>query len=244
MVEKTKEGTVPDLPTVGGAPRTERSEVPLYRAGVESGLSPEERKAEVKTLNTPLSKDAVLSLKVGDLLLLSGKIVTARDKAHKFLINEKPDRKDMPFDLEGGVIYHCGPIIKAGGQGPEDPPLSVIAAGPTTSTRVEMYEAQVIRDYGIRGIIGKGDMGEKTLAALKEYGCVYLQTISGAAAYLADRTTKVITGWKVEEFGMAEAMWLLEVKDFPVIVTMDAHGNSLHKEIESLSLEKLKELIA
>ena len=192
-----------------------------------------------KSLTTPLSKDDVLSLKVGDLLLLSGKIVTARDKAHKFLTHEKPDRKEMPFDLEGGIIYHCGPLIRK-----TDDTYKLIAAGPTTSMRVEMYEAEVIRDYGIRGIIGKGGMGEKTLAALQECGCVYLQTISGAAVYLADRTTKVTTGWKVEEFGMAEAMWLLEIKDFPVIVTMDAHGNSLHKDIENLSLEKLKQLIA
>lgn len=220
----------------------------------------EDVKAAVRKIKTPLSKDDVLSLKVGDMLLLSGEIVTARDKAHKFLTQEKPDRKEMPFDLEGGVIYHCGPIIR--GQGPEHrgqglggrdqgkaatpeaSSLTVIAAGPTTSTRVEMYERQVIRDYGIRGIIGKGGMGEKTLAALKEYGCVYLQTVSGAAVYLADRTTKVLAGWKAEEFGMAEAMWLIEVRDFPVIVTMDAHGNSLHEEVEKASLEKLKKLIA
>jgi len=192
-----------------------------------------------KSLTTPLSKEDVLSLKVGDLLLLNGKIVTARDKAHKFLTQEKPDNKDMPFDLKGGIIYHCGPLIRK-----TDDTYKLIAAGPTTSTRVEMYEAQVIRDYGIRGIIGKGGMGEKTLAALTDHGCVYLQTISGAAAYLADRITKVITGWKIEEFGMPEAMWLLEVKDFPVIVTMDAHGNSLHAEIEKASLERLKQLIA
>ena len=229
--------------------------------GKQEGKADMVEKTAVRKLNTPLSKEDVLSLRVGDILLLNGRIVTARDKAHKFLTFEKPDKKDMPFDLEGGILYHCGPIIKDRSQQSavssqqktltsensslitDYSSLSVIAAGPTTSTRVEMYEAQVIRDYGIRGIIGKGGMGEMTLAALKEHGCVYLQTVSGAAAYLADRITKVIVGWKVEEFGMAEAMWLLEVKDFPVIVTMDAHGNSLHKEIETLSLEKLKELI-
>ena len=230
--------------------------------GKQEGKADMVEKTAVRKLNTPLSKEDVLSLRVGDILLLNGRIVTARDKAHKFLTQEKPDNKDMPFDLEGGILYHCGPIImegtvpdlrtersgvplyRAGVESGLSPERRVIAAGPTTSTRVEMYEAQVIRDYGIRGIIGKGGMGEMTLAALKKYSCVYLQTISGAAAYLADRITKVITGWKIEEFGMPEAMWLLEVKDFPVIVTMDAHGNSLHAEIEKASLERLKQLIA
>lgn len=105
-----------------------------------------------------------------------------------------------------------------------------------------MYEPQVIQDYGIRGIIGKGGMGKKTLDALSECGCVYLHTMSGAAAYLADRIRSVVAGWKIKEFGAPEAMWLLEVEEFPAIVTMDAHGNSLHRDIEKISREKLKEL--
>lgn len=194
--------------------------------------------SEVKRLKTPLSKENVMSLSVGDIVSISGKIVTGRDKVHKFLVNERPDKKDIPFELEGGIIYHCGPIIKK-----IDDTYKLIAAGPTTSMRVEMYEPAVIAAYGIRGIVGKGGMGENTLDAMKECGCVYLHTISGAAVYLANRIRNVVSGWKIEEFGEAEAMWLLEVDDFPAIVTMDAHGNSLHREVQKASLQKLRELL-
>ncbi len=201
-------------------------------------VNPESEILNPKSLNTPLSKEDVLNLKVGDMVLISGQIVTGRDKIHKFLVHERPDKKDIPFELHGGIIYHCGPIIKK-----IDEKYTLIAAGPTTSMRVEMYEAEVIKTYGIRGIIGKGGMGEKTLNAMKEQGCVYFHTISGAAAYLADRIKNVIDRWKIEEFGAPEAMWLLEAEDFPAIVTMDAHGNSLHRDIEKISLKRLKEKI-
>jgi fumarate hydratase class I len=201
-------------------------------------VNPESEILNPKSLNTPLSKEDVLNLKVGDMVLISGQIVTGRDKIHKFLVHERPDKKDIPFELHGGIIYHCGPIIKK-----IDDTYTLIAAGPTTSMRVEMYEAEVIKTYGIRGIIGKGGMGEKTLNAMKEQGCVYFHTISGAAAYLADRIKNVRDGWKIEEFGAPEAMWLLEAEDFPAIVTMDAHGNSLHRDIEKISLRRLKEII-
>ena len=195
------------------------------------------QKTEVR-IKTPLSQEDVQNLKVGDIVSINGLIVTGRDKVHKFLAHERPAKKDIPFDLEGGIIYHCGPIIKE-----VDNMYKLIAAGPTTSMRVEMYEADIIKTYRIRGIIGKGGMGEKTLNAMKECGCVYLHTISGAAAYLADRISAVLDVWKMEEFGAAEAMWLLKVEDFPAIVTMDTYGNSLHKEIEGSSLEKLKEML-
>jgi fumarate hydratase class I len=169
---------------------------------------------------------------------INGLIVTGRDKVHKFLVYERPDKKDIPFELHGGIIYHCGPIIKK-----VDDTYKLIAAGPTTSMRVEMYESDVIKAYGIRGIIGKGGMSNKTLNAMREHGCVYFHTISGAAAYLADRVKNVRDGWKIEEFGAAEAMWLLEVENFPAIVTMDAHGNSLHREIEKVSLENLRQIL-
>jgi fumarate hydratase class I len=202
----------------------------------KSAVSSEQLAA--KRINTPLTEDIVMSLKVGDMVLVSGRIVTGRDKVHRFLSHEKPDKKEIPLELEGGIIYHCGPIIKK-----MNDTYKLIAAGPTTSTRVEMYEAEIIKTYGIRGIIGKGGMGEKTLNAMKEYGCVYLHTISGAAAYLADRIKSVVNGWKIEEFGAAEAMWLLEVENFPAIVTMDAHGNSLHRDIERISIEKLRQML-
>ena len=211
-----------------------------------------------------MTKEDVLALGIGDMVLLSGPVVTGRDKVHKFLFHERPDARDIPFSLEGGVIYHCGPIVKDSDASSvmrnelkdkdkeslnpspitHHASLSLVAAGPTTSMRVEMYEADVIKRYGIRGIIGKGGMGEKTADALTECGCVYLHAISGAAVYLADRIRKVLGGWKVEEFGATEAMWLLEVEDFPCIVTMDAHGNSLHKNVEKNSLKSLKKLLA
>ncbi len=191
-----------------------------------------------KIINLPLTKKDALSLKVGDVVLINGLLVTGRDKIHKFLFNEKPSKKDIPFNLDGAILYHCGPIVKK-----TDGDYRIIAAGPTTSMRVEMYEHRIISAYGIRGIMGKGGMGERTLKAMKEKGCVYLHTIGGAAAYLADRIKKVVDVWKLEEFGMTEAMWLLEVEGFPAIVTMDAHGKSLHKEIEKQSFASLKKLV-
>jgi fumarate hydratase class I len=191
-----------------------------------------------RRLKIPLLSEDVLALRVGDMVLLSGKIVTGRDKAHRFLRDERPDKKDMPFDLQDGVIYHCGPIL----QNINDT-YSVVAAGPTTSIRMELYEADVIRAYGLRGIMGKGGMGPKTLEAMRECGCVYLNTISGAAVYLADSIRAVSCGWKVAEFGEAEAMWLFEVEDFPAVVTMDAYGKSLHDNVEKTSVKGLRKAL-
>jgi len=191
-----------------------------------------------RTLTLPLSAEDVSSLRAGDLVFLNGLLITGRDKVHKYLVEQRPPKADFPFDISGTVLYHCGPIMRKTEDG-----YSVVAAGPTTSIRVEMYEADVIREYGLRGIMGKGGMGEKTLKALQEAGCVYFHAIGGAAAYLADRINKVVTAWKLEEFGSTEAMWFFEVKDFPAIVTMDSLGNSVHKNIEELSLQELKKLI-
>jgi fumarate hydratase class I len=185
-----------------------------------------------------MTKDDVLSLKVGDVVLINGKLVTGRDEVHKFLFNEKPPKKHIPFNLEGTILYHCGPIIKKTEKG-----FKLIAGGPTTSMRVEMYEYQIISDYGIRGIMGKGGMGRKTMNALQENSCVYLHTIGGSAVYLADRVKRVVDVWKLDEFGMTEAMWIFDVKEFPAIVTMDAHGKNLHEEIERRSYNALKKLI-
>jgi tartrate/fumarate subfamily iron-sulfur-dependent hydro-lyase beta chain len=190
-------------------------------------------------LRPPLSEESVKNLKVGEMVLIDGLVFTARDKMHKLLVNRSHDIKDLPFDLKDGIVYHCGPIIKK-----DNSSFKVISAGPTTSLRLEMYEADFIKKYGIRGIIGKGGLGDKTLKALKEYGCVYFQTVGGASAYLAERIKKVIGVWRLEEFGMAEAMWCFEVENFPAIVTMDCHGNSLHKEVEKSALKRFKELLA
>jgi fumarate hydratase class I len=196
-------------------------------------------KNKEKIINLPLTKQDVLNLKVGDVVLINGLIVTGRDKVHKFLFNERVSKKEIPFNMNGTILYHCGPVVKK-----EDNTYKIIASGPTTSMRVEMYEQRIISNYGLRGVMGKGGMGDNTLKTMKQKGCVYLHTIGGAAVYLADRIKKVVDVWRLEEFGMTEAMWLLEVENFPAIVTMDAHGNSLHKEIEKKSYAEFKKVIS
>jgi tartrate/fumarate subfamily iron-sulfur-dependent hydro-lyase beta chain len=195
-------------------------------------------KLETKTITLPMTIETVLSLKAGDTVLINGRIITGRDKLHKYLFNEKPSKDEMPFDIEGAVLYHCGPIVKKTSKG-----FMFIAGGPTTSMRVEMYEHRIISEYGLKGIMGKGGMGKQTMNALKEHGCVYLNTIGGAAVYLADKVKSVAGVWKLEEFGMTEAMWILDVKDFPAIVTMDAHGRNLHEEIDTNSFREFNKLI-
>jgi len=192
---------------------------------------------KAKIINLPLSKEDVLNLHTGDFVLINGVIVTGRDKIHEYLFKKTKEEIKLKYDLKGSIIYHCGPIVKKSKEG-----YSVISAGPTTSMRMEMYEHALISRYGIRGIMGKGGMGEKTHKSMIEYGCVYLNTIGGAATYLAERVDKVLDVWMLEEFGMVEAMWILKVKDFPSIVTMDTYGNNLHKKIKNTSSKTLKRL--
>lgn len=196
------------------------------------------KKGKVKILNLPLTKQNIFSLKAGDMVLVNGTLITGRDRVHKYLFNERPSKKELPINIEGTILYHCGPIVRKTQKG-----FELIAGGPTTSMRVEMYEHQIISEYGLRGIMGKGGMGKQTLNALKKNGCVYFHTIGGAAVYLADRVKRVIGVWKLEEFGMTEAMWVFDVEEFPAIVTMDAHGRSLHEEIENKSFKEFKRLI-
>ncbi|MEJ2684820.1 MAG: FumA C-terminus/TtdB family hydratase beta subunit [Candidatus Sulfobium sp.] len=191
----------------------------------------------VKPVSLPLSRENASALNAGDIVSITGQVMTGRDRIHRYLFEDRPRKEDIPFDLTGSVIYHCGPVMKK-----LDGEFRALSAGPTTSVRVEMFTPAIIETYGIRGIMGKGGMGEKTLQALQEHSCVYFHTIGGAAAFLADRITGTLGVWKLEEFGPAEAMWLLEIREFPAIVTMDAHGNSIHKEIEEASYSKLLEL--
>jgi fumarate hydratase class I len=180
------------------------------------------------TLQTPLTEEQIRSLKVGDVVLLSGRAYTGRDAVHHHLMKHEP-----PVDLRGGVIYHCGPVVAKEGEG-----WRITAAGPTTSIREEPYQADVIGRYGVRAVIGKGGMGGRTLAALKDHGAVYLNAIGGAAQFYA-RTIEKVDGVSLMEFGTPEAMWHLSLREFPAIVTMDAHGNSLHKDVEQESLREL-----
>ncbi len=179
-------------------------------------------------LNTPLGEEQIRALKVGDVVLLNGPLHTGRDMIHHHLMSH-----DAPLDLRGAALYHCGPVALKKGDG-----WAINAAGPTTSGREEPYQADVIRRFGLRAVIGKGGMGAKTLAALKEHGAVYLNAIGGAAQYYTKCITAV-EGVHFLEFGIPEAMWHLRVKDFPAIVTMDSHGNSLHADVEKASAKKL-----
>jgi len=184
-------------------------------------------------LRAPLTEAQVRMLKVGDVVLISGEVFTGRDAVHAYLMKNPP-----PVDLHGAVLYHCGPVMLK-----VDDEWTVKAAGPTTSIREEPYQAHVIREYGVRAVIGKGGMGKKTLAALEECGAVYLNGIGGAAQYYARSIEKVL-GVNLLEFGLPEAMWQLRVKNFVAIVTMDAHGNSLHADVEKETGEHLAELQA
>ncbi len=175
-------------------------------------------------LAPPLSEAQMRALKVGDVVLINGEMFTGRDNVHAYLMKNPP-----PVDLHGAVLYHCGPVMLKEGDR-----WVVKAAGPTTSIREEPYQADIIKRYGVRAVIGKGGMGAKTLAALKEHGAVYLNAIGGAAQFYARAITRV-DGVSLLEFGTPEAMWHLTVEDFPAIVTMDAHGNSLHKDVEQRS---------
>lgn len=179
-------------------------------------------------LTTPLSETQVRSLKVGDVLLLNGIMHMGRDVLHHHLMTH-----DSPVNLDGGAIYHCGPVsLKRDGK------WFMNAAGPTTSIREEPYQGDIIKKFKVRAIIGKGGMGAKTLAAMKEVGSVYLSAIGGAAQYYA-RCIEEVEGVDFIEFGVPEAMWHVRVKDFLVIVTMDSHGNSLHAEVEKASATEL-----
>ncbi len=179
-------------------------------------------------LRAPLSEADVRQLKVGDVVLVSGRMYTGRDAVHAHLMHHEP-----PVDLNGSVLYHCGPVVVK-----QDSSWRVTAAGPTTSIREEPYQGEIIKRYGVRVVIGKGGMGAKTLAALEEHGAVYLNAIGGAAQFYA-RTIKSVDGVSLLDFGTPEAMWHLTVEDFPAIVTMDSHGGSLHMDIERESGARL-----
>lgn len=176
-------------------------------------------------LTFPFTEDKVRALKVGDEVLISGVVFTGRDAVHKYLHEGGTLPDGVSF--KDGIIYHCGPVMMK----QDDGSYKCTAAGPTTSIREEPYQWQVIRDFGLRGVIGKGGMGAKTQAACKEYGCVYLHGVGGAAQVLAECIKKVNNVYFLEKFGSPEAIWELAVEDFPAVVTIDAHGNSLHEKV-------------
>ena len=191
----------------------------------------------MKNLQLPLTEEAVRGLALGDAVSLTGTIYTARDAAHKYLV-ENPDFSRIP-DIRGAVLYHCGPVIIQ-----RDGKYVVTAAGPTTSIREEPYMAAVIEKYGIRAIIGKGGMGSSTAEACRRFGCVYLHAVGGAAQVLASCVKEVPSVSMLEEFGAPEAIWQFNVVDFPAVVTMDATGASLHEQVKAHSKAQLQTVIS
>jgi fumarate hydratase subunit beta len=184
-------------------------------------------------LSFPFSEEKIRALKVGDEVLISGIVHTGRDAVHKYL--HEGGKLPPEVNLRDGILYHCGPVMMP----QPDGSWKCTAAGPTTSIREEPYQAQIIRDFGLRGVIGKGGMGDRTLAACKEFGCVYLHAVGGAAQVLAECVKKVRNVFMMKEFGAPEAIWELEIENFPAVVTIDSHGNSLHKEIFAASSAEL-----
>lgn len=187
-------------------------------------------------LKVPCDEATIRKLQCGDFVEITGVIVTGRDAAHTFLLEE--ERGDYRKLLDGTLIYHCGPVVKQ-----ENGEWKFLSAGPTTSAREEPYEYDVIKNYGLRGVIGKGGMGPKTLAACKEFGAVYLHALGGAGALAAATVKRVHDVKMLEEFGVPEAFWVIEVEKFPVIVTMDSHGRNLHDDIRRDSEKAYRKLL-
>ncbi|MBI5297453.1 MAG: fumarate hydratase C-terminal domain-containing protein [Chloroflexi bacterium] len=205
----------------------------------------------MRSITTPISDDVIRELKVGEPVLLSGIMVTGRDAAHKWMIEtfikqtHEPKEGDLQVYeelkrlLNGSIIYHCGPVVS----GLDTKDYKFVAAGPTTSIREEPYQADVMKHFNVKGVIGKGGMGPKTLKGCQEVPFVYFHAIGGAASYIAQSVQKVLGVYKME-FGVPEAMWVIEVRDFPVVVTMDAHGGSQHAVIDDNSKKVLDALLA
>ena len=205
----------------------------------------------MREITIPISDETIRELKVGEPVTLTGVMMTGRDTVHKWMIETfiKKTREPQGDDLEvyeaikpllnGGIIYHCGPVVA----GLDTKDYKFTAAGPTTSIREEPYQADVMKHFNIKGVIGKGGMGPKTLAGCQEVPFAYLHAIGGAASYIAQSVKKVLSVYKID-FGVPEAMWVIEVKDFPVVVTMDSHGNSQHAAVDDSSKKVLDELLA
>jgi fumarate hydratase subunit beta len=201
-------------------------------------------------LYIPISDAAIHSLHVGDQVRLYGTLVTARDAAHKYIMDnfirpqaipegERALHDELLHLWQGGVIYHCGPVVAKDEAGR----WRFVAAGPTTSIREEPYEGDVIAHFGVRAVIGKGGMGPKTLAACQKHGAVYLHAVGGAATLIASSVKEVLTVFKKDELGVPEAFWVVRVEGFPAVVTMDAHGQSLHETMFESSRQKLEALM-
>jgi len=204
----------------------------------------------MREITLPISDETIRSLHVGDTVALTGVMMTGRDAVHKWMIEtfikqtRQPTGDDLPVYeaikpiLDGGVIYHCGPVVA----GVETGEYRFVAAGPTTSIREEPYQGDVMRHFNLKGVIGKGGMGPKTLQACQEVPAVYFHAVGGAATLIAQSVKRVLAVHKLD-FGVPEAMWVIQVEQFPVVVTMDAHGNSLHAQVQEQAEKVLESLL-
>ena len=188
-------------------------------------------------LKTPISEEDVRKLKVNDTIYITGTMFTARDEAHHRALEFHKEGKELPIDLQGLAVFHCGPIVKK-----KDDEWIIVAAGPTTSTRMDLFEDEFIKNFKVRVVIGKGGMGKKTADAMKKYGAVY-GAFTGGAAVLAAKAIKNVRSVEWYDLGMPEAMWVLEVEDFgPLTVAIDSHGNNLFEGVRE-SVEETKQKI-
>ena len=179
-------------------------------------------------LRTPVSEEEVRKLKVNDTIYITGTLVTARDAAHRRALAFHKEGKKLPVNLEGLALFHCGPIVKKEGDG-----WRVVAAGPTTSSRMDLFEGEFIKNFKVRVVVGKGGMGKKTADAMKRYGAVY-GAFTGGAAVLAAKAIKRVRSGKWRDLGMPEAMWILEVENFgPLTIAIDTHGNNVFEDIQT-----------
>ncbi|OQY30309.1 MAG: fumarate hydratase [Candidatus Cloacimonetes bacterium 4572_55] len=199
-----------------------------FEAPEEMQFDPEES----KVLQMPLSESDVRGLKVGDRVMLNGKMFTGRDAVHKYLF--EGGELDV---IKDGVIYHCGPVVVE-----NDGAYQVMAAGPTTSIREEPYQGELIKKFGLKAVIGKGGMGDKTRKACQEHGAVYLHAIGGAAQFYA-KCIIAVDNVYLKQFGSPEAVWELRVENFPAVVTIDAHGNSIHAEVQKTSDQNFMDIL-
>lgn len=180
----------------------------------------------VYKLKTPISEEEIRKLKVNDIIYITGTIVTARDQAHRRALEYFKQGKALPINLEGLAVFHCGPVVSKEGD-----KWVAVAAGPTTSTRMDIFEDEFIKNFKVRVVIGKGGMGKKTTDAMANYGAVY-GAFTGGAAILAAKAIKNVKGVEWLDLGTPEALWIFEVEDFgPLAVAIDSHGNNLFLDV-------------
>ncbi len=188
-------------------------------------------------LKTPISEGQIRELKVNDVIYVTGTVVTARDQAHSRALQFHKEGKPLPVNLEGAAVFHCGPIVKKEGD-----TWAVVAAGPTTSTRMDIFEDEFIKNFKVRVVIGKGGMGKRTTDAMQKYGAIY-GAFTGGAGVLAARAVKEVKAVEWYDLGMPEALWIFEVEEFgPLAVAIDSHGNNVYEDVKKKTEENRKKI--